>query len=325
VEATSNKHFESFSKDLIDPIDPFKDLNEAQILTENKKSLGIHSGLFIPEEACKNLIKNNIKKFVHPMDQCCESIKDVLYDTIQEIFVRCMKGRNKLKFFLQDKALGILENEYEKCKKVLQDLIDTESSYINYDNVEFQKLKVIINSLEDLELEELHEYQSHHGIDVRFFQRQPSFAKIDTSIKKYMADNGEMFKCQDRDINGKKSAWKVSPVIDFETSLTDADREHIMIMKRVIHCYFSILKNKFKSDVPKYVYHYMTNKMLETLSTKLLMSLKGQNVQLIDLTAEDSTVKEKRDEASNALKNLKKAKKAIKDVGKYNLSIIEDD
>jgi hypothetical protein len=236
-----------------------------------------------------------------------------------------MKGRNKLKFFLQDKALGILENEYEKCKKVLQDLIDTESSYINYDNVEFQKLKVIISALDDLELEVLHEYQSHHGIDIRFFQRQQSFEKIDKSIKKYIDDNGEMFKCHVREVDGKKSGWKVSPVIDFRTRLSDADREHIMIMKRVIHCYFSILKNKFKSDVPKYIYHYMINKMLETLSTKLLMSLKGQNVQLIDLTAEDSTVKEKRDEASNALKNLKKAKKAIKDVGKYNLSIIEDD
>jgi dynamin 1-like protein len=45
------KYFESFGKDLIDKIDPLKDVEVEQILTEMKKSFGINSSLFVPEEA----------------------------------------------------------------------------------------------------------------------------------------------------------------------------------------------------------------------------------------------------------------------------------
>lgn len=45
------KHFESFGKDLIDTINPFVDMEIEQILIEMKKSFGINSNLFVPEEA----------------------------------------------------------------------------------------------------------------------------------------------------------------------------------------------------------------------------------------------------------------------------------
>jgi dynamin 1-like protein len=45
------KHFESFGRDLIDTIDPFEDIEIEQILIEMKKSFGINSNLFIPEDA----------------------------------------------------------------------------------------------------------------------------------------------------------------------------------------------------------------------------------------------------------------------------------
>lgn len=87
------RHFESFNKKLIDPIDPFEDISDVKILNIIRKSLGVNSGLFIPEEACKNLIKKNIERLYHPISLCCERVREILYATIQEIINKSIKGK----------------------------------------------------------------------------------------------------------------------------------------------------------------------------------------------------------------------------------------
>ena len=58
--------FRTFSDKKISKIDPLKSLRETDILIEIRRENGINPALFIPQNACVNLIKRNIEKFRSP-------------------------------------------------------------------------------------------------------------------------------------------------------------------------------------------------------------------------------------------------------------------
>lgn len=232
-----------------------------------------------------------------------------------------MKGKKNLKQFLSTKILEILEDKLEACQSAFIELLEIESSYINYESVEFDKLKVIVYALQNQDQATLNQYQANYGIDPRLFQRSQVFEAINKSFQ----DSNEEFKIENNDQDQEETIeWVVSKKIDLHTDLTDTDKEKIMVMKRVTHCYFIILKNKYKFDVPKYIYHFMINKMLQCFSKSLRMSLESDGLDLIELTSDDIAIVRKREHALNALKNLKIAKKTIRKLGKYNLPVIDD-
>lgn len=186
--------------------------------------------------------------------------------------------------------------------------------------MEFERLKVIVYALQDQALATLDQHKDNYGINKDLFIRETVFNQINKSFQKINEEIKEDVKDQEEKI----IEWVVSKKIDLHTDLTDNDREKIMVMKRVTHCYFIILKNKYKFDVPKYIYHFMINKMLESFSRNLLMSLKSDNLNLIELTSDDIAIIEKREHTINAIKKLKIAKQTIRELGRYNLPVIDD-
>lgn len=58
--------FKYFGEQKIKKLDPLKSLSVEHILVEMRRAYGIDPGLFLPEEACKNLIKKSIDQFKQP-------------------------------------------------------------------------------------------------------------------------------------------------------------------------------------------------------------------------------------------------------------------
>lgn len=58
--------FKCFANVRIEKLDPFDTITDEVMIREMRRSLGINPGLFIPEEACRNLIRYSINKFKEP-------------------------------------------------------------------------------------------------------------------------------------------------------------------------------------------------------------------------------------------------------------------
>lgn len=111
--------FKFFADKKISKIDPMKGLTEENILVEVRKALGIESGLFLPEEACRNLIRKSIDLFMQPCLKCSELVYKELDETITAAMGPGLVSRNSLRNFLRD----TMEKLIEENLSILNDFI----------------------------------------------------------------------------------------------------------------------------------------------------------------------------------------------------------
>lgn len=78
-------------KEVLDKIDPTHSFSDKEILFELRRAHGIEPGLFIPEEASKNLIRYGIEEFKPAcyalVKKICDELKATAFNLtqIQEI------------------------------------------------------------------------------------------------------------------------------------------------------------------------------------------------------------------------------------------------
>ncbi|CAI2359465.1 unnamed protein product [Moneuplotes crassus] len=133
--------FQTYMKDKIGKIDPLHKLSESDILREIRIVNGIESGLFVPREACKNLIIRNIKKFKRPSLECAEYVHQILEGSISLIDTNQLGSRRGLIYFLNMNTEKILEKSLRNLKKHITEVIESEESYINYDDPDFRLIE----------------------------------------------------------------------------------------------------------------------------------------------------------------------------------------
>ena len=117
------------------------------------------------------------------------------------------------------------------------------------------------------------------------------------------------------DIKSSSSIWKIKDTIELCDGITRDEVSNIISMKRVLSCYFAILKKHFKASIPKYIVKFLIDDSIRTMRSDIITNFIEYDKK-IELSKEDTEVCKERDMALHSMKSLKKAKKAIRNVKK---------
>ena len=319
--------FKYFGNKKIKTIDVLRDLTIEQILIEMRRAYGINPGLFIPEEACKSLIKKSIDAFKRPCEKCSRLVYNVLDESITLVMGDNLENRKQLRMFIHDNMEKLIEKNYNSLREFIEQRIEAEKSYINYDDDDFMLLKPYIITEKDPENETLNYLKTNFGIDYALFMKDRVYTDINAAITLSKKQNGynsrnKYFGAYDSD-EDESDNWKIEGGVNLSHGLGDDDYKNIMSMKRVIHSYFAILKKEFKASVPKYIVQFLVSKTISNMRTVLQMALTKHKDQM-GLVYEDPDIKTKREIALNNIKQLKVAMKALKSVKRGRETFYEE-
>lgn len=103
--------------------------------------------------------------------------------------------------------------------------------------------------------------------------------------------------------------WGIEDDIDLSKASED-DIQHIISLKRVIHCYFYVIKKSLKSDIPKYISKYLVKDTLKQLKDKLYKAYDEYEDKSV-LVAENDDVQRRRDTAERIIEQMTIAKRQI--------------
>lgn len=277
-----------------------------------RKAFGIDPGLFLPEEACRNLIKRSIDQFKKPSLKCSELVYKELDEAIIGVMSPGLEPRNSLRNFLRDTMEKLIEENRETLKEFITQRIESEKEYINYDDEDFSLIKPHIITDEDPDEQTLRYLKQQYKIDPSLFIEEKVYEKIDTAIenaRKAMKKSKKPSHHDDDDMD----PWDVEKKVDISKGLSSEDYKNIMSMKRVIHSYFSILKKDFKANVPKYIIKFLVRTTINRMRVSMQMALR-KHEDIISLVYEDPEIRKQREISQNSLRALKQAMKAIKSV-----------
>ncbi|CAI2359390.1 unnamed protein product [Moneuplotes crassus] len=341
--------FQTFMEDKIGTIDPLKKLNEVDILSEIRIINGIDPSLFVPREACKSLIVKKIDKFSIPSINCARHVYSVIENSISLIDIDQLGPRKVLRNFLNDNTEQILELCMTHLTDHIKEVIESEKSYIDYDDPDFRLIEPYLFSDSDLEEEKLQHLKDIYDLEPELFSKKSMEKTIRHAVRVAKKAKGIRFRqirgndgnITEEEIPSKKysqnlepeesddetelfesssckkdfGSWKIKREIDLSDGLTHDDMTNIISMKRVIKAYLAIIKKQFKSRIPKCIVKFLIKDSLEDLRG-FLFSEFIKHEDKIGLAQEDSDKKKERDLMVRNMHALKLAKKALRNVKK---------
>lgn len=104
-------------------------------------------------------------------------------------------------------------------------------------------------------------------------------------------------------------SWEIEDDIDL-TKASEDDIQHIIALKRVIHCYFYVIKKSLKADIPKYISKYLIKDTLSQLKDKLFKAYDAYEDKGL-LVAENDDVQLRRETAERIITQMTTAKEQI--------------
>ena len=111
-----HEEFRYFGDTLIKSLNPLNEINIEVLLNEIRRSQGIDPCLFLPEEACRNVIIECIKKLMNPSKICWDRVLKILERSCRnkKIISPELYSRKPLYFFLVDNMKKLLNINYKK-------------------------------------------------------------------------------------------------------------------------------------------------------------------------------------------------------------------
>lgn len=307
--------FRYFGSNKIAQINPLEKLTDEHILAQIRLSYGLEPGLFIPEEAWKELIRTHIDDFISPCLQWSKNVYSVLDESISRAMSPEITHRKALVRFIQDTMECLLANNYISLEEFINTKIDSEKWYINYDDDDFQLIKPYIICETNPDTNILDNFKKHFNIDQNLFLFSDEKQRIESSV--IQANN---LKSESPQIESAQKystidyeAWEVEDRIDTTNGLSDHEIRNVICIKRVIHSYFCVLKKEFKTNIPKYIVKFIVKSTIDKMRPELQVAL-AKHQDLMNLVNEDPEIRKQRDIAENSFKQLGIAMKAIKNV-----------
>jgi len=308
--------FKCFGEQKICKIDPLKELTIEHILVEMRKAYGMNPGLFVPEEACRNLIVRKISDFKKPSNKCSRLVYQVLDQAVTKVMDVGLEPRQKLRAFIQETMEKLLEDNYQNLLGFIKQRIEAEKSYINYDDDDFMLLKPYIITDDDPDEETLNYLEKNFNLNKDLFNKEVVDEEINEAIdhaKRYPKDKKSSNKHSEDDSSEEENleTWDVKDSVDISNGISPDDFKNIMSMKRVIHSYFELLKKEFKTNVPKYIVEFLVRSTVSKMRTALQMALM-RHKEPMSLVYEDESTRSKREISQKCIIQLKVAIRAIK-------------
>lgn len=304
-------------------IDPFYNLNENKIRIAIANANGIRPSLFIPEFSFINLIKQQISLLESPGLDCLEKVMEEITNIINDLFIPELNRFPKLKAKIIENSLNLLKECYDPTYKMIVNLINIESSYINTSHPNFIKAKAAITTVSqhrskinaDLQI------NNQSGMNPNNNPKQNAYMGIFSSQNK-SNNNSDSLSTSTSTTSSTSSVnnTRLDNMPDRVTFLNPPDNDErieIDVIKTLITSYFDIVKTNFCDFVPKTIMFSLILKFKDSLLSELVSTL-HRDESVVHLLSEAPGIEEKRNHIKKMLKLLKLSNNIINEVRDYS-------
>jgi dynamin 1-like protein len=118
-------------------MDPFEVLSDEEIRTQIKNSNGLQASLFVSETAFENLIKLQIYRLKEPSLQCSMLVYEELRSILNMINMNEIQRFDNLRSRIFEVMEDVLANCMIPTNKMIRDVIEIETGYINSNHPDF--------------------------------------------------------------------------------------------------------------------------------------------------------------------------------------------
>ena len=326
--AKINATIDTSFRDVIDNMDPFSCLNDKEIRTAIANARGVNPELMIPEEAVRILIKQQIPRLDSPWKQFCQLVYDEMIKLVTLVEHEQLQKYGKLMNFIIYTMTELLDKYKTRVILMISNIIAAESALINFDHDDFVYLKPYCLNEKKIEEHDLVRIEQNLKVDRSFFEDIAESSDSDIYNKKayndqFEEDNTnyriaelsekerEYLPAYNPEDNIKKNAdpiilKKVGDKLEVRDDPTWKEEKQVLIMKRLIVWYFSIVKKQIKDIIPKQVICHLVNETVKKMNSQLIKGLTayGNKKEMLE---EDPNDKFEREQVSNNVTALTQA------------------
>jgi len=318
---------------MIDTIDPFKCLTDKEIRTAIANARGVNPELMIPEEAVRILIKQQIPRLESPCQQICELVYDQMLENVSLVEYDQLQKYTKLFSYIHETMTNLLQQYKKSVTLMICNIIASESSYINFDHDDFLYLKPFCLLEKIPEEHDLIRIEQNLKVDRDYFTEEfnkedldqthispaydDDFQQENTNIRapELSSKEKEYMPSYNPSEHIKKNAEpiilkKVKDKLEVRSEATPKEERQVSIMRRLIICYFSIIKKQIKDIVPKQVVCHLVQETKKKMATRLIIGLKDY-ANKKEMLEEDPQDKFEREKLNANVKALTAAMNAI--------------
>ncbi|ORX58130.1 hypothetical protein DM01DRAFT_1333796 [Hesseltinella vesiculosa] len=310
----------------IKSIDPLEQTKDADIRTILYNSSGSSPALFVATTAFEVIIKQQIKRFEDPSVKCVNMVYDELVRILGQLLTKQFFKRfpaMKDKFYAV--VIAFLKKAMTPTTKLVQDLVNMESCYINTAHDDFlngHQAIAIVN-------EKLHpkpQANGTNGTDKPASRNAPGQSTLSTSNSHLSLDSSNSDGFFGSFFSGNKKPKKSgsalmdaavfdSPPATLKATGALSDREHMEteVIKLLIQSYYNIVKRTMIDMVPKAIMLNLVSRAKDELQRELLAELYKMDV-LDELLQESEFTQQRRKECKKMIEALQKADEIVASV-----------
>ncbi|CAG8676433.1 1776_t:CDS:2, partial [Dentiscutata heterogama] len=290
-------------------IDPFDQIKDADIRTIIYNASGSAPSLFIASTAFEVIIKQQIKRLEEPSLKCVTLVYEELVRILSQLLQKqvCKLENNKRFPGLKEKFYTVVINFYKKAltptNKLVQDLVNMESSYINTGHPDFLNGHKVIAAINDK-----YNPKQANPADPKTGRGSISNLTNSSPLPDTESQNpgffGSFFAPNKKKKPGVMEA--PPPVLKASGNLSERESMETEIIKTLIQSYFNIVKRTIVDMVPKAVMLNLVSYAKEELQRELLQELYKAEV-LDELLKESDYTQQRRKECKKMIEALQRA------------------
>ncbi|KAG0224603.1 vacuolar protein sorting-associated protein 1 [Actinomortierella wolfii] len=287
-------------------LDPFDQVKDVDIRTILYNSSGSSPALFVGTTAFEVIIKQQIRRLEDPSLRCVTLVFDELVRILTQLLSKPLFKRfPQLKDRFYQVVINFFRKQLGPTNKLVQDLINMESCYINTGHPDF-----------------LNGHKAMAVIHDRFNQAKnppPNDPKNRNSSALNNVPNSLETESQSSGFfgsffsNKKKKAGVMEPppaVLKASGTLSEREQIETEVIKLLIQSYFNIVKRTVIDTVPKAIMLNLVNMAKEELQRELLQELYKTEV-LDELLKESEFTQNRRKECRKMIEALQKADEIV--------------
>ena len=326
---------ETSFRDEIDKMDPFTWLTEKEIRTAIANARGVNPELMIPEEAVRILIKQQIPRLDSPCKQFWQLVHDQMVELVSLVEHEQLQKYGKLMNYIIYTMTELLEKYKTRVILMISNIIASESAMINFDHDDFVYLKPYCINEKKIDEHDLLRIEQNLKVDRSYFEDDANNSELEISKHKAYDDQFEIensnykiaeLSAKEREYvpsynpedNIKKNAGqiilkKVGPKLEVKDDPSAKEERQVIIMKRLVICYFSIIKKQMKDIIPKQVICHLVNETVKKMNSQLIKGL-AMFENKKEMLEEDPNDKFEREKLGNNVTALSQALQLIEKV-----------
>lgn len=304
--------FHEIFKNGIMSIDPFDQIKDGDIRTIMHNTSGSAPFLFVGTQAFEVLVKQQIRRMEEPALRCVNLIFDELARILSQVISQPQYCRYpSLKEKLSQCFLQFLREELIPTNRFVQDVINSEETYVNTAHPDLLKGSVAMSMVE----EKFHP-KPQVAVDPKTGKPLPPAQQPASPTTVVKDDNSNGFFGGFFSSKNKKRLQQMEappPVLRATGNMTEREQMETEVIKLLITSYYSIVQKTVADLVPKAIMLKLITRSKDEIQKELLLKLYN-SPDLQDLVKENELTVQKRNECLKMVAVLKNASEIVSSV-----------